>query len=190
MSKRLKITSWVLLGILVVVTIVALTVRHWANRPVSGTIRTGAPIAQDYAAETPETPVDIQTEYFTAQLKGGFKITRQITTPSGQTRLQLVANSEHQQFAITIAELPSVGLSGVGSYNLRTTDRNSYEPYRPAGLPIVVTAFRALNDPPAFVAFWPNGSLYAEVALTSDGAASLSDLFNTFIQTTPTWEWR
>jgi hypothetical protein len=57
-------------------------------------------------------------------------------------------------------------------------------------MPVAAIAFRALSGPPAFVAFWPNGNLYAQIALTSDGGAALSDLSNSFMRAMHTWEWK
>ena len=190
MSKRLKIIGIALAVCIVAITVTVLVLRQWANRPADGTLHTGTPTAHSPTEETATEPLSIQTDYFTTRLPAGFTIKRQETTPDKPTRLQFVAANKHQQFAITIAALPAEGLPGVGSYNLRVTDTATYEPYRPAGIPTAATAFRALSGPPAFAAFWPNGNLYAEIALTSDGAATLSDLFNSFVQASHAWEWQ
>lgn len=188
MTKRLKVGGAIVLASVLVAAAAIVIFLQWANHPANGVAYTGSPVAS--TTEAPKEPVNIQTNYFTAQLPTGFEVKRQNITSEGPTLVELVANNEHQQFAITIAKLPPEGLSGTGSYNLRVTKTDEYQAYRPAGMPVAVTAFRALTGPPAFAAFWPEGSLYAQIALTSDGGATLNDLFNSFVQTTHMWEWK
>ncbi len=165
-----------------------LLVLHWAGSSSDGTVHVGKPATA--ALTTAKQPLTVQTKYFITQLPPGFTVRRETDTPNDATLLQLVISNGHQQFAVTIGDLPTGGLSALGDYNLRVSHPSDYEPYRPAGLPIDSTAFRALTGEMGFTDFWPHGSRYAEIALTSDGAASMPELFGTFEQASHNWQWQ
>lgn len=188
MSKRLRAGGIVLL-LTAVLVIGSLLFRQWAEQPVGGTLRTGAP-TRSTAPDTPETSADIQNDYFTATLPAGFEIKRQTTQQDGSSLQRLVASDKRQQLAITVATLPPEGLTGAGNYNLRAKDATNYQPYNLTDMPAGATTFRSVNNPPAFVVFWPNGDRYAEIALTSDGAATLDELTASFSQIIQTWQWQ
>ena len=188
MSRRLKTWGICLLAAVLVIATAALLVQHWAGTSSDGTVHTGQPAATTTPA--PKEPLNIDTAYFTTHLPPGFTLKREEATPSSPILLQLVATNEHEQFAITVGSIPSEGLVGVGDFNLRVTKTTDYEPYRPAGMPVEATAFRATTGLPSFVAFWPHGSQYTEIALSSDGADNTPQLFDTFEIATHAWQWK
>lgn len=187
MSRRVKIWGISLLALGLVVTTTVMLVRHWADTSSDGTVHTGKPAP---IAPAPKEPLSLDTSYFTTHLPPGFTLKREEVTPSSPIQLQLVATNTHQQFAVTVGNLPSDGLKGIGDYNLRVTKTTDYEPYRPAGMPVEATAFRDTTGLPAFVAFWPHGSQYTEIALSSDGADNAGQLFATFEIATHDWQWK
>src|SRR5262249_45649806 len=132
----------------------------------------------------------IDNAYFHTTLPGGFTVRREADTPGAPILHELVVGNQHQQFAVTIGTLPQDGLEGLGDYHLRVSQPANFEPYRPAGVPVDSTGFRATAAPPAFVIFWPHGASYAEIALTSDGASTMPELFATFEQSSHNWQWK
>ncbi|HSX15678.1 MAG TPA: hypothetical protein VLF40_02720 [Candidatus Saccharimonadales bacterium] len=168
---------------------VIIILRLWAGGPSTGTVHEGKPIITA-KNEAPKEPLAVDTAYFTVTLPPGFTVRRQSDTPDRPIQLELVASNGHQQFAVTVGTLPSGGLEGLGDYNLRVTQTADYEPYRPAGIPIESTAFRNLTGDVGFTDFWPHGSKYAEISLTSDGAATMPELFGTFEQASHNWQWK
>jgi len=188
-TKKTKIWGGVALACIVLVAATIIVLRLWASGPSNGTVHEGKPIttAED---TTPKVPLTVDTAYFTTTLPPGFTIRREADTPGEPILHELVAASQHQQFAITVGTLPSGGLKELGDYNLRITKTTDYEPYRPAGMPVEATAFRDTNGLPAFTAFWPHAGQYTEISLSSDGAATAAELFGTFEQSTHNWQWK
>jgi len=189
LTKKMKIWGGVALGCIVLIVATIIILRLWAGGPSNGTVHEGKPIttAKD---ETPKVPLAVDTAYFTTTLPPGFTVRRETDTPNDPILLALVMSNGHQQFAVTVGTLPAGGLEALGDYNLRVTKTTDYEPYRPAGLPIESTAFRNLTGDIGFTDFWPHGSNYAEIALTSDGAATMPELFGTFEQSSHNWQWK
>lgn len=174
---------------IVIVVTALISAWQWTRNTSDGTVHVGKP--QIPAAEAvPAAPTPIDTAYFTTTLPSGFVVKRMTEAPEAVAMLQLAANDKHQQFAVTIRLMPAEGLPGIGDYNLRATQTASYEPYRPAGMPVEATAFRAISGTPEITAFWPHGALVAEVSMSSDGIATTPELFTTFVQATHTWQWR
>ena len=191
MKFRRFVRKWALSIICCVVIVLTALVSawQWTRATSDGQVHVGTPKAPAAPAAAVTQPTPLSTPYFTTMLPSGFAVKRQTVTPDRPTLLQLVANSKHQQFAVTIRELPREGLSGLGDYSLRTTQSAQYEPYRPAGLPVDATAFRAVSGPPEFTVFWPHQAVVAEISMSSDGGATLAELFNSFVQAAHSWGW-
>lgn len=189
MSKR---RTWlVALGAIALLLIgVLVPVLHWLGGSNNGTVHVGTSAQQ--VAPT-ETATIVKTPYFSTQLLPGFTIKRQTATPAGQmTLLQLFATTSSttdKEFAATVGVLPADGLSGIGDYNLRATQIATYQRYTPANLPLGAVAFRTVSGPAAFTVFWPHGTWYVELAYSTDGGASLSQLESVFNQTIASWQW-
>ena len=175
----------------VVIVITALvSAWQWTRATSDGQVHIGTPKTPAAPVAVVTQPMPLSTPYFTTMLPGDFAVKRQVTAPSDAVLLQLVATSKHQQFAVTIRPLLAEGLAGLGDYNLRTTQTTTYEPYRPAGLPIEATAFRSVNGPPEFTVFWPHGAVVAEISMSSDGASTLAELFTSFVRISHSWGWQ
>jgi hypothetical protein len=136
----------------------------------------------------------VTTPYFTTMLPEGFSIKRRVETPdAAQTLLQLVANSvssQDQQFAVSYTLLPDGGVSQSGDYNLRATQTQTYTRYTPPNLPTGAVAFRTATGAAAFTVFWPHGSHYAEIAVSTGGNATLEQLQTLFSQVISNWQWQ
>lgn len=192
MTRRVKLGGALLLT-LVVLLAGMLALWRWASRPADGTLQTKTPVVEQpdpFGFEAQDETVNVQNSYFSASLPAGFKVKRQTETPESPRVFQLAATNKHQQLAVTVATLSTSGLAGVGNYNLRVKNTTQYQPYSLEILPPAAAAFRATEGPPAFAAFWPYGDYYVEIALTSDGGATLDELVANFDQTIRTWQWR
>ncbi len=171
-SKRWGITLFIAIVIMVPVAIV---LAHWMNGSNTGNVHVGSPADQN---TPPAQPIPVKTTYFTTELPAGFSVKRQTETPSAaQILLQLEANThatQDEQFAATVGNVPTDGFSGIGDYNLRAKD----------------TAFRNVSGAPSFVVFWPHGSHYVEIALSTDGGANLAQLQTIFTGVMAQWQWQ
>ncbi len=189
MTKRRKILGVGLLACLLIISVSILLVRHWAAGPNDGTIHIGRPTTPVTAPVSNE-PVPLTTAYFISQLPHDFAIKRQADTPGQPVQLRLVATSKTQQFAVTIGTLPSTGVAGLADYNLRATQTADYTGYRPAGMPVAATGFRTTAEPAELTFFWPYGTRYAEISLSTDAGAPYAQLFTTFEQVSHNWQWK
>lgn len=192
MNKRL--VSWII-AVLVVAVLLAtglIAAEHWMSSSATGTVEMGNTTSET-VQPTPK-PVPVQTSYFSTTLPAGFTVKRQNVTPNGTTTLlQLMATTPgttDQQIAVTIGTLPPAGMANLGDYNLRKTQTSTYAPFTPTNLPNDAVAFHAVSGPAALTVFWPHDSRYAEIALSSDGGATLDQLQNTFTQTLKDWQWQ
>jgi hypothetical protein len=190
MSPRVK--QWLLLGSLFAFLVVGSIwrVEQWLHDSDTGTVRVGTTTKSDIV--TPQ-PLTVTNDYFSTVLPAGFSTVRQTTGATPAILLQFLAVSAGQpseQFAITIGTLPSDGLKGLGDYNLRTSQPADYQPYVPPNLPAGAKAFQTVTDPVAFTVFWPHGTTYAEIALSSSSGASLEQLSAVFSQAVTTWSWK
>ena len=189
MTKRKK--RWIIaLGSLVVVIMAgAVLLSHWLQASSTGSVRVGRPTPQP--TQTPES-LRIMNRYFGTELPAGFNLKRQAISDSPDSLLNLVAttsSSQDEQFAVTIGALPAGGLAGLSDYNLRVTKPADYTSYIVAGLPAGAVAFRTVNSPAAFTVFWPHGTEYAEIALSTDSAATLEQLNTVFEHAKSNWKW-
>jgi hypothetical protein len=193
MKRRLIRLGGIVLIILAVLVPTVRLLNHWTSTTASGTVHVGTPAGKQAVIAKPQ-PVPIKTSYFTSELPSGFSIRRSSETPDSTVTLQsLVANEPSptdQQFALTIGVLPGTGLRGNGDYNLRITDSATYIRYAPPNLPAGAEAFRTSSGPASFVVFWPHGSRYAEIALSTDGGSNLAQLHATFSQVVSQWTWK
>jgi hypothetical protein len=126
-------------------------------------------------------------------LPAGFTVKRQVENPASNPQLQLAANTPSitdQQFAATVGTLPMGGLKEIGDYNLRATLTATYAPFTPASLPSGAVAFRTVSGPASFTVFWPHGTHYIELALSTDGGAAQIQLDTTYAQIMANWKWQ
>ena len=189
MKSRLRRLGIVLVICIVVLVPALMLLSHWINGSSDGSVHVGAPASQ---ATAPAVPLAIKTTYFTTQLPAGFNLKYQTETPANTTQLQLMAYGGAtlpEQFAATVGTIPSDGLAEVGDYNLRTSQTASYTPFTPTSLPAGATAFRTVSDPAAFTVFWPHGTHYIELTLSTDGGATLDQLQTVFSQVMAQWAW-
>jgi len=190
-QRRLKRWGVVLGCLLVVFGVAAVLIGRWANGSSAGTAHTGTAATKLQPALA---PLSIDTPYFTTQLPGTFTVRDRTETPGAPAvQFRLVANggtTTDQQFAVTVGTLPSEGLRGIGDYNLRSTQTQSYTPYQPTGLPEGAVAFRASSGPAGCTVFWPHGSRYVALAMSTDGGASLEQLRATYSSAIATWVWK
>ncbi|HSX05822.1 MAG TPA: hypothetical protein VLF69_05105 [Candidatus Saccharimonadales bacterium] len=192
---RRRLIWWLVGGglLLVVVLAVGLSTQRWMNGSSTGSVHMGTPLADQSAPATPTQPRSVQTQYFTTTLPAGFSIKRQAETPAADQFLaQLVASStstQDQQCAVTIGRLPAGGLQALGDYHLRATDAAAYQAYAPAYLPSGASAFRTASGPLSITVFWPHGSVYSELAVSTDTQASLQQLDSTVATAIAAWKW-
>jgi hypothetical protein len=192
--KRRLIRIGIIVSVCVVVAIPAgILLNKWMGSSSDGTVHTGTPTGGTSAAKQAQTPVDVKTSYFTTLLPAGFVIKRQAETPNaGSALLQMAANTAgetDQQFATTVGTMPSEGLSGIGDYNLRKTQTDTYTSIALPNMPTGTVAFRTVSGPAAFTLFWPYGGRYAELSFSSDGGATLEALQSTYVQVLSQWAW-
>jgi hypothetical protein len=188
MSKR---KAWLIAAgcLFVGVAIAAILLLRWMQNASVGTVHTGV-TANNTLADA--QPITIKTGYFTTTLPAGFTVRRHTETPGANILVQLVAttpSTTDQQFAVTLGTVPAGGLREVGDYNLRSTNTEAYAPFSFASLPEGATGFRNTAGPAAFVVFWPYQSRYVEIALTSEGVATLQQLETTFSGAISAWHW-
>ncbi|MEJ0073277.1 MAG: hypothetical protein WDN27_04335 [Candidatus Saccharibacteria bacterium] len=182
---------WMIVVLICIVLLAALIVLllHWMSGSSTGTVEVGKPSSSSQIAE----PLKLTNAYFTATLPAGFTLKRQTDGSGTPTLLQVYATAsgtQNQQFAATIGNLPSNGLSGVADYNLRVTQPDNYAPYQLPSLPAGAVAYRAAADPLAFTVFWPHGGRYAELGFGTDGAATEEQLQATYAQVLAGWVWQ
>jgi len=194
MKRRLIRLGIIVIIILIVLVPTVTLLNHWMSTSASGDISVGTPGAEQTAAPEPSRPVAVTTSRFTTELPAGFTIKRTTETPDAPiTLLELLANTNSQtdqQLALSIGILPHEGIRGNGDYNLRASNTVAYTPFRPDAMPAGAQAFRTLSGPASFVVFWPHGTQYAEIALSSDGGSSLTQLQATFSQMMAAWTWK
>jgi hypothetical protein len=175
--------------LLLVASVIALL--HWMGGPNTGTVQVGTP--KENVSQHETQSVSVKTSYFTTVLPAGFVIKRQVETPASSALLQLVANTPSatdQQFAATVDTTPGGGIQEVGDYHLRASQTTIYTRFKLANLPTGAVAFKNSSGPAAFTVFWPHGSRYAELSLSTDGLASLDQLEATFSQVVTSWQWQ
>lgn len=193
MKRRLARWAVPLLALAVLATVSVVAVRSWTNGSADGTVRLGAPVAQKQPAVQPSLPMTVNSRYFTTTLPAAFTVKRQTELdPSNPIQLQLVASTDSkidQQVGITIGTVPSDGLPGLSSYHLRTTDTATYGTCNPANLPSGAVAFCTISGPAALTIFWPHGVQYAELSLSTEGAATMNALTTVYAQAITDWQW-
>jgi hypothetical protein len=107
--------------------------------------------------------------------------------------LQTVANTNSttdQQFAVTMVILPSDSVAGLADYHLRATQTDTYQSYKPSYLPAGATAFHTVSGPPGITLFWPHGSQVAELAASTEGAATQDSLDSVLARALQNWQWK
>jgi hypothetical protein len=156
----------------------------WANSPVNETETTTVDVPSSDAL--PDQTVT--SSCYSFQVPGGFRV-KDVTDPNNPAfaHTQIFETSNKgRQAGITCSTLPSEGLSGVASYNMREKRTDLYEPYFPADLPVDGKAFR---DPKSgeVTVFLVDGKRYASISVTGVmGNNRLRD-FASHIYTT--WQW-
>jgi predicted phage tail protein len=189
MSIRSKL--WIIATVCCLVLIVsAVTILlHTMGSNSVGAIRVGS-------QNTPAVhskPVSVNTSYFTAILPATFSIKRQANAPPAPFLLQLEANTPatvDEQLAITVGKLPADGLRGIGDYNLRIKQSNVYSQTTFSNLPSHAIAFQNANPPAALTVFWPHGTRYAELTVSTSGGATYSQLKTIYGQIITQWKWK
>lgn len=164
------------------------TLEHSAS---VGSVQVDNPEAsQTTTAQLP--PVAVKTDYFSTLLPAGFAIKHQANISSEPFLLQLEANTsavEDEQFAATVGTMPTDNLRGVGDYNLRITEPDTYAPVALDNLPSGAVAFRTTEGPAALTVFWPHNATYAELAFSTNGGATETQLETLFAQVLTHWQW-
>lgn len=189
MSRRKRWSIAILICIAVLFGAVGV-VAHLLSGSSTGTIHVGTPTGQTSGAQEPTT---ITTPYFTTSLPADFNIKRQVETPTAQNLLQLLAATPattDEQFALSYQMTPSGGMSQSGDYNLRAIQTQTYRQFTPPNLPAGAVAFRTAQSPPSFTVFWPHGTHYAELSVSTDGVASLDQLEAVLSQVISSWQWK
>jgi len=192
MNKRLL--RWMIAGLITVALLVTgmIAAEHWMTSSATGTVQVGSTTSE--VTQPAPKLVQVQASYFSTTLPASFAIKRQTETPNSTTTLlQLMAatpGTTDQQLGVTVGLLPTAGLSDLGDYHLRLTQTNTYARSTMTGLPSGSVAFHTVSGPVALTLFWPHTSQYAEIALSSDGGATLDQLQSSLTQTLKNWQWK
>jgi hypothetical protein len=188
------IKRWMLLvgGIVVLAAGVVIGLVYWMSGDATGTVHVGTPRASQDAAKVLPQPLPVSATYFTTTLAPEFEKKRQSEATGTGTLLQYLAiNSKDtdQNLAISMETLPAEGLPGVAAYHLRSTDTTTYQLYKPAYLPTGAAAFQNITGQPGVTIFWPHGSTYVEIALSTEKNTPLSDLDASAAYALHHWNW-
>jgi hypothetical protein len=194
MSRRLKRWLAGLTGTVVVIVPAVIILTHWMGASSTGTVQLGTAANQQAPPQSPAPPLQLTTPYFVTTLPSDFTEKRR-DEPAGNSaiQLELVADANgqaDQQFAVTIGTLPSGGIAALGDYHLRTADRATYRPFTASYLPASAAAFQNMGSSPAISIFWPHGSSYAEVAVSTSGGANMQQLAATLSDALQAWQWK
>jgi hypothetical protein len=191
-----KLVRWgIIASVCAVVVIPAIALlSRWMSNSSEGTVQMGTPTPQTTEPEASKEPVAVDTSFFSTSLPGGFTIKRKVDNPTANPlQLELAANTSSktdQQFSATIGTMPVAGLSGIGDYNLRTTDTATYAKATPPQLPTGAVAFQTISGPAALTIFWARGIHYAELSFTTEGGTSLDSLQATYTHVISAWNWK
>jgi len=185
--KRWQLIS---LSLCLIITPAVFVLHYWMNTTATGTVRTTVP-TQTSAAHS---SLLVTTSFFSASLPDGFTVKNQTeNTTDPLVQLRLVADTNtvtDQQFAATLGTMPTAGLPAISDYHLRTSDTATYKQVTLPRLPAGTTAFQTVSAPTSLVVFWPHGSHYLELAFSTSGGASLTQLQATYLQVMQDWQWR
>jgi hypothetical protein len=190
MSRRkvgLVIGGVVLLMIAISIAVLA----HWMSGSSTGTVHIGTPTPN--APTTPTRSLAITNSYFTTSLPAGFSLKRQNETPASDPLLQLMAatpSTMDEQFTASYNQIPPGGITSAGDYNLRASQAGTYARFTPKDLPAGATAFQTVSGPASLVVFWPHGSHYVELSVSTDGTAGSDKLQAVFSQVMSSWQWQ
>jgi hypothetical protein len=190
-----KLVRWgvILATSMVVLVPTAIVLGRWMTGSSEGTVRTGIPTSQT-APPVAQEPVTIDTSFFSTTLPAGFTVKRKVDNPSATPlQLELAANTgsrTDQQFSATIGTMPPDGLSGIGDYNLRSTDTTTYAKIALPNLPSGAVAFHSISGPAALTIFWPRTTHYAEISFTTESGTSQDSLQTTYSSVMAAWSWK
>lgn len=139
-------------------------------------------------------PKKVETAYFITTLPAGFEIkTNTESVSSGQDMIQIVATqprSNGQQIAITAGVLPSEGLGGVASYNLRIKNPDTYTQIEFGGMPAgAPTFYSTAGAGYEITTFWPQAALFSSISV-SGISADKTAINQTLTQVLGSWQWR
>jgi hypothetical protein len=190
MSRRkvwLVVTGIALLVIIIGVVVLA----HWMSGSSTGDVHIGTPVPNAPAA--PTQTLAIKNSYFATDLPAGFSLKRQTETPTSDPLLQLMAatpSTIDEQFTASYSQTPPGGITSAGDYNLRASQTGTYARFTPKDLPAGATAFQTVSGPASLVVFWPHGSHYVELSVSTDGTASPDKLQAVFSHVMSSWQWQ
>ena len=184
MKKYIAIAGVVLLVAIVIIFLV------FSHQPSKGKIE---PAKNLDSSTTSQSKVEtVETAYFTAPLPVGFVVKSNTENASPETMIQVVATkpqSQGEQIAITLGTLPSDGLAGVSSYNLRIKNPDTYKQIEYGGLPANSPTFHSDNGTNYEVTvFLTHASLYAVVSV-SGISADASNINQVLESTIGNWKW-
>ncbi len=187
MTKKWWVTTVVAVVLILVTVIVLIVLFHAPSKSVVTQPKTTTQRSED------SNPTPVDTAYFTMRLPAGFVTKSQQENATAQDVLQLVATkvrSNGQQVAINLATMPSDGLPGVASYNLRSKNPSIYTPIEFGGMPAGVPTFYSQTATAyEITGFWVNGGLYASISVS--GAPNDKSAINQlYAQVLDSWRWR
>jgi hypothetical protein len=192
-KKRLGRITAIIAACLIGGLVLFAVLSHWMSTSSKGTVHVGSATTKA-AAPAATTPLAISTLYFTTNLPGGFVAKTQTVTPSGNPiLLQYMAatpSASDQQFAATIGILPSDGLDGISSYHLRASKPDTYTRATLSDLPSGAVAYTTITGASEYTVFWPHGSNYAQLAISTTGTATPTQLQSVLSQVIKNWTWK
>ena len=176
------------LALVALLAVAALTT--WADQSTKGTVSNESHAV--LGAEDSDRQ-DVSSDYFQTLLPSGYRVVAGYPRSSAVQVFQFVATKNDQklqnaQLAITIAVLPTGGLSEASDYNFRERHPELYTAVSPVSPPISAE-FIQHNQTYERAVFMVHEQYYASVVATGN-VADASQLSAAVTQTIQDWRWQ
>jgi len=172
-KARKRVTIGAIAGLIILVSVFFI---DWiANQPVTSVIN----IPSSAYTSPKITYQKIDTAYFATKIPSIYQVTKTVDNYD-QTNLNISAYSRSTKIEIAFVTdvLPSGGLGGLSSYQLRSTDTTDYAPYYNSQLPSGAVAFQATSGQSMYSVFIIHNGRYAAVTVSNGAPTDLLTLLN------------